>query len=71
MTLSDSSASTSSTLISFEDSFDRCDISAKVFVRSTRESRPSSSDSSRIFKCCREPGVSLVGVLVADSRDGM
>lgn len=37
--------------MSFGASFDRCDISAKVFVKSTNESLPSSADSRRTDKC--------------------
>ena len=40
-------------------------------MRSTNESRPSSSDKSKIDKCCKgAPDVSEVGVLGADSIDG-
>jgi hypothetical protein len=71
ITLSESSASTRSTLISAGESLDRCDISARVFVRSTIESRPSSAESRSTDRCgISNLPVSLVGVLAADSIEG-
>ena len=50
ITLSLTSASTNSTEISPATTFPLCAISASVFVKSTRESRPSSADRRRICK---------------------
>lgn len=58
-------------LISFGESLECCDISARVLVRSTKESRPSSAERRRTERLCTGWGVSLVGVLGADSMDGM
>jgi hypothetical protein len=45
--------------MSDEEILVRCDISVRVFVRSTRESRPSSEERRRIERCGtgREEGV--------------
>ena len=71
ITLSDISASTNSMLMSLDEIFERCVISARVFVRSTSESRPSSSDSSSTDRCSTaNPAVGVIGVVGADSIDG-
>jgi hypothetical protein len=71
MTLCEISASTRSWLMSLGASFERCDISVNVFVRSTSESRPSSAESRSMERwyLAGEAG-SLVGVLGADSIEG-
>jgi hypothetical protein len=57
--------------MSLEESLERCDISARVLVRSTNESRPSSDDIRRIERCfIGAPGISVVGLFEADSIDG-
>jgi hypothetical protein len=57
--------------MSFGDSFDLCDISVRVFVRSTKESRPSSAERRRMDRGCKaDPDDSLVGVLGPDSIFG-
>jgi hypothetical protein len=56
--------------MSLDEILDRCDISVRVLVRSTKESRPSSAESKRTDRCC-DSGASLVGVLEDDSIDGM
>ena len=64
ITDSDISVSTRSIDISEAAILDRWDISVRVFVRSTRESRPSSEESSRIERCGtgREEKASLAGM---------
>lgn len=72
MTLSVISASIRSMVMSFGESFDFCDISVRVLVRSTNESRPSSADRRRMERGCKGiVGKSLVGVVGADSTCGM
>ncbi len=72
ITLSDISASIRSTLMSLGESLDFCDISARVFVRSTSESLPSSAEIRRTDMCWEdELWDSMVGVDEADSIDGM
>lgn len=57
--------------MSLEESLDLCDISARVLVKSTNESRPSSEERRRIDRVLDEaPGASLVGGLEGDSIDG-
>ena len=72
MTLSVISASIRSMLISFGDSFDFCDISVRVFVRSTNESRLSSDEMRRMERGRNGiPANSLMGVPGADSTCGI
>jgi hypothetical protein len=72
MTLSDISASTKSWLMSLEEILLRCDISVRVLVRSTKESLPSSAESKSMDrKYCSVDDPSLVGVLGADSIEGV
>lgn len=68
MTDSESSALTRSTEISLEESLARWDISARVLVRSTSESRPSSEERRRMDRFL--VGESVVGEVEADSSDG-
>jgi hypothetical protein len=71
MTLSDISASIRSTLISLAEILERCDISVRVLVRSTRESRPSSADSNSTDRCgTADFDMVVVGVVGADSIEG-
>lgn len=57
--------------MSVEEILARCDISVRVLVKSTRESRPSSADRRRIDRCgTASEGNSPVGVLDADSIEG-
>lgn len=71
MMLSVISASMSSWLISFDSILPRWDISVRVLVKSTNESRPSSFERSSTEICCKEPGsVSVVDVADEDSMDG-
>lgn len=71
ITLSEISASTKSMLMSLAEIFERCDISVRVLVRSTRESRPSSPDSKRTDRCgMADLDVAFVGVVGADCMDG-
>lgn len=58
--------------MSLEEILERCDISVKVFVRSTRESRPSSAESKRMERCdTGKAGLAPVVMLEADSIEGM
>lgn len=58
--------------MSLGESLDFCDISARVFVRSTSESRPSSAESRRTDMCWTdELWDSVVDVDEGDSMDGM
>jgi len=68
ITLSEISASIRSMLMSLEESLERCDISARVLVRSTNESRPSSDDIKRMERCFID--ASVVALFEADSIDG-
>lgn len=54
--------------MSSEDIFDRWVISARVLVRSTNESRPSSAEIRSIDRCCVI--LSLFDALEEDSIDG-
>lgn len=70
ITLSEISASTRSMLMSLGESLERWDISVSVFVRSTKESRPSSRESKRMERCWSLEW-SIPGVFRGDSKDGM
>lgn len=56
--------------MSLGSSFLRWDMTARVLVKSTRASRPSSADRSRTLSPVVDGGNSLAGVLVAEFMDG-